>query len=92
MPRLKVHESSASFTQDVDDSLADHQSADRLISGSQAFGNRLEVRDDIFLLPSVQRAGAAHACEDLVEDEERTVLGADVLHGFEVAWDGGHST
>lgn len=87
MPRLKMHERPRALGKDINDRLADHQSANGLISSTQTFCNGLQVGNDTFLLPGVQGAGATHAGEDLVEDEKGAVFVTDGFHGFEIAWE-----
>ena len=53
MVRLKMHECLGAFGQDVYDLLTYHQSANGLIACSEAFGYRLEMRDNTLLLPCV---------------------------------------
>ncbi len=46
-------------------------------AAAQPLGARQDVRDDAFLHVREQRAGAAHAALDLVEDQQRVVLVAE---------------
>lgn len=58
---LTVDKSAGALTQSIDDVLVDEQSGNWGIASTKSFGNCLEVRDDVFLLPGMEGSGAAHA-------------------------------
>ena len=64
--------------------LREHR-ADRLVAAAEPLGDRLDVGRDAFLLPRMQRAGAAHAAHHLVEDQERAMPVADLAHRAEIS-------
>ena len=70
----------------VDDARGREHRADRLIAAAEPLGDRLDVGRDALLLPRMQRASAAHAAHHLVEDQERTMLIADLTHGTEITF------
>ena len=64
--------------------------ADRLVAAAQALGDGHEVGRDSFLLAGVQRAGAAHAAHDFVEDEQHAISVADRADASEIIADRRH--
>ena len=66
---VAVLERARALPDGVDDVPAREHGADRLIAAAQSLGDGLDIGRDAFLLPRVQRAGAAHAAHHLVENQ-----------------------
>ncbi len=82
---VAVQEAARARLQRRENAAREQDAADRLVAAAQALGDHLDVRRDALLLPRVQRAGAAHAAHDLVEDQQRAVAVADLAHAPEIA-------
>ncbi|MCY1223877.1 hypothetical protein D9M72_360170 [compost metagenome] len=67
------------------DLVGDHRRAHRDVAGGKPFGQRHDVRVDVFGFAGKHRAGAAEAGDDLVDDEEDVQLARGVAHGLEPA-------
>ncbi len=82
---VPVLERSGAGADGLDDLAAREHGADRLVAAAESLGDRLDIGCDALLLPRMQRAGAAHAAHDLVQDQERAVTIADFAHRSEIA-------
>ena len=78
------------FGDRLEDVPAEQHRADRLVAAAQPLGDGHQVGRDAFLLARMQRAGAAHAAHDLVEDQQHAVAVADLADALEIARDRRH--
>src|SRR5690606_2942427 len=62
-----------------------HNGADRLITGAEAFGDGDQIGRNALLLASVQSPGTAHSAHHLVENEQNAVTTADLPYLPEVS-------
>src|SRR5262249_15166887 len=77
----------------LENRLLHHEGADRRVAAAESLRDHHQIRADPLLLACVQRARAAHAAHDLVQDEQNAVVAAYLAHAPEITWyrrDGAH--
>lgn len=82
---LSVHEGACTGLEGIEDSMAHEDTRDRCITASETFAESLNVGNDVFLLPCMNRPGPAHAAHDFVQDQQCAVFIANSLHCSKVA-------
>src|SRR6476646_8678438 len=81
---MAVLERSRAVSDRVDDFPRCESCANWLVSATQTFGDRLNVRYDPLLLPRMQGAGSTPSAHYFVEDEKRAVTVADLADRVEI--------
>jgi hypothetical protein len=90
--RLPVLESAGAFGNGViDGDRADH-STDRLVSGTEAFPERSDVRHDAVLLACQESARSARPAHHLIQDQQYSIFVADFANPPKVARNGRHGS
>ncbi len=68
----------------IDDALVDQDAADRRVAAAEALGHGEEVGRHAVLGAGIHMTGAAHADNDLVEDQQDAVTVADLAQALQV--------
>ena len=69
----------------LDDSTRDQDARNGLIAATHRLTDCLNVGDDAFLLPGMQRTRATHAAHHLIQNKQCAVTIADFADGLEIA-------
>ena len=89
---MRVLERAGAVGHGLEDLVLHHEGADRRVAAAESLRDYHQIRADPLLFACVQRACAAHAAHDLVENEQNAVPAAYLAHAPEITGHRGNRT